>query len=232
MKFWCVVLTIVNVLPDNFNVGSRYLIDEIGSSVVAKSFDTTKPLNTWVIQSSYNNAFKYILNSYCFQWDLAICLKISTYLHALLNQRCNVWIGQISLFMGTKDAHYLNIWSLSKTSVLYLFMHMPALQPPTCTAIKNRRDEVWSLAKATKSLNVVVVILTKTSLFFAHVAYFTGRKWNKAASIQICQHSVVHIRRVLWLSCAKVFMINKMLSNGELATIVSDFKIFWETTSS
>jgi len=46
MKFWCVVLTIVNVLPDNFNVGSRYLIDEIGSSVVAKSFDTTKPLNT------------------------------------------------------------------------------------------------------------------------------------------------------------------------------------------
>lgn len=144
MKFWYAVLTLVNVLPDDFNVGSRYAIDEIGNSVVARSSDTTKPLSTWVIQSSYNNAFKYIFNSYCFQWDLATCLKLSTYLHALLNQRCIVWIGQISFFMGTEDAQYLNIWSVSKTSALYLFMHMPALQPPTCTAFRNRHVMRWN----------------------------------------------------------------------------------------
>ncbi|CAM9584107.1 unnamed protein product, partial [Bubo scandiacus] len=46
MKFWYAVLTCVNVLPDNFNVGSRYAVDETGNSVVAKSSDTTKPLST------------------------------------------------------------------------------------------------------------------------------------------------------------------------------------------
>ncbi|PKU40226.1 rna-directed dna polymerase from mobile element jockey- hypothetical protein [Limosa lapponica baueri] len=45
MKFWYAVLTRVNVLPDEFNVGSRRAIDEIGNSVVAKSSDTTKPLS-------------------------------------------------------------------------------------------------------------------------------------------------------------------------------------------
>lgn len=46
MKFRYVVLTNVNVLPDEFNVGSRYAIDEIGNSVVARNSDTTKPLST------------------------------------------------------------------------------------------------------------------------------------------------------------------------------------------
>lgn len=146
VKFWYAVLPRVTVLPDYFNVGSRYAIDEIGNSVVARSSNTTKPLTMWVIQYSYNNAFKYIFNSYCFQWDLTTCLKLSTYLYALLNQRCIIWIGQISLFMGTNDAQYLNILCLSKTSVLYLFKYMPALQPPTCTAIWNRhvmRCDLW-----------------------------------------------------------------------------------------
>lgn len=46
MKFWYAVLICANVLSDDFNVGSRYAIDEIGNSVVAKISDTTKPLST------------------------------------------------------------------------------------------------------------------------------------------------------------------------------------------
>lgn len=46
MKFWYAVLTCVNVLPDNFNVGSRYAIDEIRNFMVARSSDTAKPLST------------------------------------------------------------------------------------------------------------------------------------------------------------------------------------------
>lgn len=86
------------------------------------------------------------------------------------------------------------------------------------------------MAKATKPFNLVVHALIKMSFFLAHVAYFTSKMWNEVASIQICQYSLVHVRRVLWSSCAKVFMINKVLLSGELASMVSGFKIFWKTT--
>lgn len=45
MKLWYAVLTCVNVLPDDFSVGSKYPTDETGNSVAAKSSDTTKPLS-------------------------------------------------------------------------------------------------------------------------------------------------------------------------------------------
>lgn len=65
--------------------------------------------------------------------------------------------------------------------------------------------------------------------FFAYVAYFTSKMWNKVTVTQICQNSLVHVRRILWSLCAKVSMINKVLLSRELASMVSGFKIFWLT---
>lgn len=108
------------------------------------------------------------------------------------------------------------------------------------------------MAKEIKPIKVVVVILTKkwylgvclfvrlgwvfrclvgsfVLVFFAYVAYFTSKMWNKVTATQICQNSLVHVRRILWSLRAKVSMINKVLLSRELASLVSGFKIFWLT---
>lgn len=53
--------------------------------------------------------------------------------------------------------------------------------------------------------------------------------WNKAANIQIWQYGSAQARRILSLSFAKVFMINKVPLHGELTSIVSGLKILCET---
>lgn len=80
----------MNVLSDNFSIGFRYAIDNMGNSAATKGSDTIKTLCTRVIQPSYNNKFKYVLNSY--------------YTYTLLNQRCIIIISQISLFSGNGES--------------------------------------------------------------------------------------------------------------------------------
>lgn len=133
--------------------------------------------------------------------------------------------------MGMENAQYLNIWSLNKTSFLYLFMHMSALQPPTCTAIGKRhvmRCDLWpryqnfwcSCSYTDKN------ITTTTTPNPSHVVYFTNRNQNKGATIQTFQYSWAHARWLFWLLCIKDFMINKVLLSGKSVSVVKVLKYF------
>lgn len=114
--------------------------------------------------------------------------------------------------------------------ILCLFMYLPVLQLLTCIAIRNSHVIGCDPWPGHKTPSCSYSYNDKKSLcFFGFFFCPRGKMWNKAADIENLQYGLAQARRILLLSFAKVFTINKVPLHGELTSIVSGLKIFCET---